>query len=139
MKYEDERKESDTTQEDLWLVRWRQDGYSLYAKLWLKVTPLTRDALLDFNAPTRTSRVTPRHHSSTMARKRTTMREKEEKQAREDPFINDEGEDIEDEDAPPYIEPYEVLGLEKEATADDVKKAYRKMALKHHPGMRHPY
>lgn len=57
----------------------------------------------------------------------------------EDPFINDDEEE-EDEDAdleadgPPSIDPYAVLGLEKEATADDVKKAYRKMALKHHPG-----
>ena len=40
----------------------------------------------------------------------------------------------EEEDGPPTINPYDVLGLEREATADDVKKAYRKMALKHHPG-----
>jgi DnaJ homolog subfamily C member 9 len=53
----------------------------------------------------------------------------------EDPFINNEDEDIEaeGEDGPPVINPYEVLELEKDATADDVKKAYRKMALKHHP------
>lgn len=44
----------------------------------------------------------------------------------------------EEEDGLPTINPYEVLGLEHEATADDVKKAYRKMALKHHPGMRIP-
>lgn len=42
----------------------------------------------------------------------------------------------EEENGPPVIDPYEVLGLEHEATADDVKKAYRKMALKHHPGRR---
>ena len=28
---------------------------------------------------------------------------------------------------------YDVLGLAKGASADDVKKAYRKLALKHHP------
>ncbi|OAG12042.1 DnaJ-domain-containing protein [Paraphaeosphaeria sporulosa] len=57
---------------------------------------------------------------------------------KEEPFIHD-GEEEEDGDAdleadgPPSIDPYAVLGLERDATADDVKKAYRKMALKHHP------
>lgn len=44
-------------------------------------------------------------------------------------------EDIVDDDQPPEIEPYAVLGLEKTATPDDIKSAYRKAALKHHPGM----
>lgn len=35
---------------------------------------------------------------------------------------------------PPAIEPYEVLGLARDATADQVKSAYRKAALKNHPG-----
>jgi hypothetical protein len=48
---------------------------------------------------------------------------------------SDDEEIGEEEDGPPTINPYEVLGLEHEATAEDVKKAYRKMALKHHPGM----
>ncbi|UNI22553.1 hypothetical protein JDV02_008432 [Purpureocillium takamizusanense] len=34
---------------------------------------------------------------------------------------------------PPAIEPYEVLGLERDATADQIKSAYRKAALKNHP------
>ncbi|KAJ8131643.1 hypothetical protein O1611_g1985 [Lasiodiplodia mahajangana] len=34
---------------------------------------------------------------------------------------------------PPAIDPYEVLGLERTATADQVKSAYRKLALKNHP------
>ncbi|KAL7817662.1 hypothetical protein V8C44DRAFT_321370 [Trichoderma aethiopicum] len=34
---------------------------------------------------------------------------------------------------PPSIDPYEVLGLERSATADQVKSAYRKAALKNHP------
>ena len=38
-------------------------------------------------------------------------------------------------DEPPSINPYEVLGIEKTATSDEVKLAYRKAALKHHPGM----
>ena len=28
---------------------------------------------------------------------------------------------------------YEILGITKEATNDEVKKAYKKMAMKHHP------
>lgn len=48
---------------------------------------------------------------------------------------SDDEEIGEEEDGPPTIDPYDVLGLEQEATAEDVKKSYRKMALKHHPGM----
>jgi DnaJ family protein C protein 9 len=44
-------------------------------------------------------------------------------------------EDLMDEE-PPAIEPYAILGIDKSATADEVKAAYRKTALKHHPGMR---
>ena len=43
-------------------------------------------------------------------------------------------EDLVNED-PPSINPYEVLGIEKTASADEIKFAYRKAALKHHPGM----
>lgn len=35
---------------------------------------------------------------------------------------------------PPAIDPYEILELDREATADQVKSAYRKAALKNHPG-----
>lgn len=41
------------------------------------------------------------------------------------------------EEPPTDINPYEVLGLQPDATADDIKTAYRKQALKHHPGTPH--
>jgi DnaJ family protein C protein 9 len=67
---------------------------------------------------------------------RAIRREREEEEAHEEPFVNDDAEDdIGEEEGPPSIDPYEELGLETEATADDVKKAYRKLALIHHPGM----
>ena len=36
---------------------------------------------------------------------------------------------------PTDINPYEALGLEVSASTEDVKKAYKKLALKHHPGI----
>ena len=71
-----------------------------------------------------------------MARKQANYEKRDAKTTREDDFEdNEEEEDMGEEEGPPTIDPYEVLGLETEATADDVKKAYRKLALKHHPGM----
>jgi hypothetical protein len=43
-------------------------------------------------------------------------------------------EDLFDEE-PPAIEPYTILCISKNATSDEVKSAYRKAALRHHPGM----
>ncbi|KJZ78461.1 hypothetical protein HIM_01852 [Hirsutella minnesotensis 3608] len=44
-----------------------------------------------------------------------------------------DSEDVVVENDPPSVEPYEVLGLDREATADQIKSAYRKAALKNHP------
>ena len=33
----------------------------------------------------------------------------------------------------PWVETFQVLGIVKGATDDEIKKAYRKMALKYHP------
>ncbi|KAF2651328.1 DnaJ-domain-containing protein [Lophiostoma macrostomum CBS 122681] len=57
-------------------------------------------------------------------------KQKKQKEPKDSEFSDVE--EIEDE-GPPSIDPYAVLGLDTEATADDVKKAYRKLALKHHP------
>lgn len=35
---------------------------------------------------------------------------------------------------PPVIDPYEVLGIERTANESQIKSAYRKLALKNHPG-----
>ncbi|KAJ9612924.1 hypothetical protein H2200_002865 [Cladophialophora chaetospira] len=55
----------------------------------------------------------------------------------EEDRVHQASEDSEEEDLttsdPPTIDPYEVLHLSRAASADDVKSAYRKLALKHHP------
>lgn len=43
-------------------------------------------------------------------------------------------EDLIDEEPPKSINPYHVLGVVSDATPDQIKSAYRKAALKHHPG-----
>ncbi|KAK4921537.1 hypothetical protein LTR49_011007 [Elasticomyces elasticus] len=47
-------------------------------------------------------------------------------------------EDIEVDDAPTEIDPYAILSVEQNATADQIKSAYRKAALKHHPDKASP-
>lgn len=40
------------------------------------------------------------------------------------------------EDIPTLVDPYTTLEVDEEATADQIKSAYRKLALAHHPGQR---
>lgn len=51
---------------------------------------------------------------------------------------SEEEEEVLDE-RPPEINPYKVLGLETSCTEDQVKVAYRKAALKYHPGQHSSY
>lgn len=46
---------------------------------------------------------------------------------------DEEEEDLEIDDAPTSINPYTILSLDKTATQDQIKSAYRKAALRHHP------
>ncbi|PSN73495.1 DnaJ-domain-containing protein [Corynespora cassiicola Philippines] len=57
---------------------------------------------------------------------------RKEKELRDPEFLDDE-ENVGEEDGPPSIDPYAVLGITQEATADEVKSAYKKLALKNHP------
>ena len=34
-----------------------------------------------------------------------------------------------------YIDYYQILGIAKSASAEEIRKAYRKMARKHHPDL----
>jgi len=44
-----------------------------------------------------------------------------------------EDEDLDIDEVPTSIDPYTILSVDKEATQDHIKTAYRKAALKHHP------
>ncbi|KJX97209.1 DnaJ-domain-containing protein [Zymoseptoria brevis] len=46
---------------------------------------------------------------------------------------DDDGEDVSAGEAPTTINPYEILSIDTTATDDEIKKAYRRAALKHHP------
>jgi len=73
-------------------------------------------------------------HSTTMARERGTKAPNRNVYDETDTFIDPEDEeDTFDPSSPPSIDPYATLQLEKDASHDQVKSAYRRAALLHHP------
>ena len=52
---------------------------------------------------------------------------------RKQPTPEEEEEELDVDDAPTSIDPYAVLSVPKDATSDQIKSAYRMLALKHHP------
>jgi hypothetical protein len=76
-----------------------------------------------------------------MPRKPKYVEEEEEEEEELENLEGDEEEEDSDADLRPLekddlpvVEPYKVLDIEKTATADEIKLAYRKAALKNHPG-----
>lgn len=50
------------------------------------------------------------------------------------PRMSDYEDELDVGSEPPSIDPYEVLSVAKAATAEEIRRAYRKAALQHHPG-----
>lgn len=64
------------------------------------------------------------------SRQPSNKQTKEPEEVHQDPHAEGQEEDVE---PPTSIDPYEVLEVEQSATEDDIKKSYRKLALKFHP------
>lgn len=66
-------------------------------------------------------------------KQKKTARPPAEKPSRRRPLAVEDIIDDEEEDDTPKKDLYAILGVEKTATADEIKKAYRSLALKWHP------
>ena len=111
---------------------WRQNCNASHYKTSSKV-----------NNKTSTTQQISLANNTKMPRKAKYEEEEEEEDEDLEDLEGDEDEDADlrglERDELPKVEPYKVLGIEKTATADEIKLAYRKAALKNHPGTNIPF
>lgn len=82
--------------------------------------------VLIFYIPSFTEQERTKRTTQTSKMPRRTMERSKPRETEEEEILIDE--------EPPAVNPYEILGIDDEATGEQVKSAYRKQALKHHPG-----